>query len=52
MKAPQQLVLDMGLANGPTLDNYLPGPNAQALDHLRLWLGQGSAARSPGSGDG
>jgi len=47
MKAPQQLVLDMGLATGPTLDNFLPGPNAQALDHLRLWLGQGRATRSP-----
>jgi len=47
MKAPQQLVLDMGLAAGPTLDNFLPGPNAQALEHLRLWLGQGHAARSP-----
>jgi len=47
MKSPQQLVLDMGLATGPTLDNFLPGPNAQALDHLRLWLGQGHATRSP-----
>jgi len=40
-------VLDMGLATGPTLDNFLAGDNAQALDHLRLWLGQGRAARSP-----
>lgn len=47
MKSPQQLVLDMGLATGPTLDDFLPGPNAQALDHLRLWLGQGRATRSP-----
>ncbi|MDD5031233.1 MAG: DnaA regulatory inactivator Hda, partial [Rhodoferax sp.] len=47
MKLPQQLVLDMGLTTGPTLDNYLAGPNAQALAHLRLWLGQGRAARSP-----
>lgn len=43
----QQLVLDMGLASGPTLDNFLPGLNAQALNHLRLWLGQGGAVRSP-----
>jgi len=47
MKAPQQLVLDMGLATGPMLDNFLPGPNAQALAHLRLWVGQGGTARSP-----
>jgi len=47
MKSHQQLVLDMGLVTGPTLDNFLAGPNAQALAHLRLWLGQGSATRSP-----
>jgi len=47
MKAPQQLVLDMGLASAPTLDNFLAGANAPVLSHLRLWLGQGRAVRSP-----
>lgn len=45
----QQLVLDMRLSNGPTLDNFCIGPNAAVLEHLRLWLGQPGAAalRSP-----
>ncbi len=46
----QQMVLDMGLGQGATLANFCAGPNAQALAHLQLWLGQpGSAAtvRSP-----
>lgn len=42
----KQLALDIGLASGPTLDNYLPGPNAAALEHLRLWVGGGSHART------
>jgi len=40
----KQLVLDMGLAKGPSLNNFCVGPNAAAVDHLTLWLGQ------PGSG--
>ena len=40
----KQLVLDMGLAKGPSLSNFCVGPNAAAVDHLTLWLGQ------PGSG--
>jgi DnaA-homolog protein len=40
----KQLVLDMGLAKGPSLSNFCVGPNAPAVDHLTLWLGQ------PGSG--
>ncbi|PJC12702.1 MAG: DnaA regulatory inactivator Hda, partial [Comamonadaceae bacterium CG_4_9_14_0_8_um_filter_57_21] len=44
----QQLVLDMGLPTGPTLANFCAGPNAAALAHLKLWLGEGShALRSP-----
>lgn len=43
----KQLVLDMGLATGPSLENFFAGPNAAALDHLRLWLGQPGALRSP-----
>ncbi|MDD2810564.1 DnaA regulatory inactivator Hda [Rhodoferax sp.] len=43
-----QLVLDMGLPTGPTLSNYFAGPNAAALAHVRLWLGEGAQAlRSP-----
>ncbi|MEY5101050.1 MAG: DnaA regulatory inactivator Hda [Pseudomonadota bacterium] len=33
----QQLVLDMGLAPVPTLDNFIAGRNADALEHLRHW---------------
>ena len=46
----KQLVLDMGLDKGPSLDNFFVGPNEAALSHLRLWLGQSGAAavrRSP-----
>lgn len=46
----QQLVLDMGLGQGATLDNFCTGPNVQVLQHLKLWLGQPDAAlavRSP-----
>ena len=42
-----QLALDIGLATGPTLDNFHAGPNAQALQHLRLAVGDGAAPRSP-----
>ncbi len=46
----KQLVLDMGVAQGPSLANFCVGPNAAALEHLTLWLGQpasGVALRSP-----
>lgn len=43
----KQLALDIGLAPGPTLDNFHAGPNAQALQHLRLAVGDGAAPRSP-----
>ena len=46
----KQLALDIGLATGPTLDSFFAGPNEAALQHLRLWVGQGgaqAATRSP-----
>ncbi len=45
----QQLVLDIGLATGPTLDNFFAGPNDALLRHLALWVGDksGTATRSP-----
>jgi DnaA-homolog protein len=41
----KQMTLDMGLAPSPCFDNFLPGPNLAAVQHLRLWAG--SATRSP-----
>jgi DnaA family protein len=41
----KQIALDIGLAAGPTLDNFCAGPNEAALRHLRLWVG--SPTRSP-----
>jgi DnaA family protein len=53
----RQIALDIGLAHPPALDRYLAGPNAAALEHLRLWTAD--ATRSPvptylwgGSGSG
>ena len=45
----KQLALDIGLASGPTLERFFAGPNEAALQHLRLWVGQGSqqATRAP-----
>ena len=45
----KQIALDVGLRAPPTLDNFLPGPNVEALGHLRLWLGESGpqALRSP-----
>lgn len=37
----KQIALDIGLATGPTLGNYFPGPNEAALRHLELWTGVG-----------
>jgi DnaA family protein len=41
----KQIALDIDLGRGPTLDNFLPGPNQEAFQHLRLWAG--SPVRSP-----
>lgn len=35
----RQIALDIGLWTGPTLDNFVPGPNRAVLEHLQLWLG-------------
>ncbi|GAB2731652.1 DnaA regulatory inactivator Hda [Melaminivora jejuensis] len=43
----KQLALDIGLASGPTLENFQPGSNAQALQHLRLAAGEAAALHSP-----
>ena len=44
----KQLVLDMGLGHGPSLENFCTGPNEATLAHLQLWLGQpGTVLRSP-----
>lgn len=43
----KQLALDIGLAGGPTLDNFHAGANAQVLQHLRLSLGEAGAPCSP-----
>ncbi|MFN4003990.1 MAG: DnaA regulatory inactivator Hda [Hylemonella sp.] len=40
----KQLALDIGLGRGPTLANFLAGPNEAALRHLRLWVGEGASA--------
>jgi len=36
----KQIALDIGLYAGPTVDNFVAGPNAAALEHVKLWLGQ------------
>ena len=41
----RQMALDIGLAPEPTLTGFLPGANAAAVQHLRLWTG--GATRSP-----
>lgn len=43
----KQLALDIGLAGGPTLENFQPGANAQALQHLRQAVGEAGAPRPP-----
>ena len=45
----KQIALDIGLSAGPTLANFCAGPNAAALQHLQLWLGDKTRAqpRSP-----
>lgn len=41
----KQLALDIGLAPEPSLGSFVPGLNAAAAQHLRLWAAAGS--RSP-----
>lgn len=44
----QQIALDIGLSAGPTVANFCAGPNAAALQHLTLWLGDSrQTLRSP-----
>ena len=44
----RQIALDIGLSTGPTLANFCAGPNADALQHMALWLGgAGATTRSP-----
>lgn len=43
--AMRQLALDIGLHPVPTLDNFFAGPNTEALEHLRRWVG--NSHRSP-----
>ena len=33
----KQLALDIGLQTAPSLDSFFAGPNASALQHLKLW---------------
>ncbi|GAB4208320.1 MAG: DnaA regulatory inactivator Hda [Tibeticola sp.] len=40
----QQIALDIGLAVPQTLDRFVPGANAAALEHLQRWVG---GARPP-----
>lgn len=37
----KQIALDIAISPAPSLANFLPGPNAAALEHLRLWVGDG-----------
>jgi DnaA family protein len=34
----QQIPLDVGLADEPSLDNFFPGPNVAVVQNLRQWL--------------
>ncbi len=43
----RQLVLDIGLATLPTLDNFFAGPNHAAVSHLRLWSSGGIPSPVP-----
>lgn len=47
----RQLALDIGVGRGPTLANFMAGPNEAVVQHLRLWIGHdggpGQALRSP-----
>jgi DnaA-homolog protein len=45
----KQIALDIAITPAPALANFLPGPNAAALEHLKLWVGEGAGTtlRSP-----
>ena len=45
----KQIALDIGLASGPTLESFFPGPNEAVKQHLELWVGENTraATRSP-----
>ena len=43
----KQMALDIGLSTRPTLDSFFSGPNADALNHLRLWTSGGTRAPVP-----
>ena len=45
----KQIALDIGLAAGPSLENFFPGPNEAVQQHLGLWVGENTstATRSP-----
>ena len=43
----KQLALDIGLSFRPSLQGFYPGPNADALHHLKLWAGSGTRAPVP-----
>lgn len=45
MKGMKQIALDIGLASGPSLSNFLAGPNEAALQHISLWAN--NPKRSP-----
>jgi len=42
----KQLALDIGLPDGPTLENYFAGPNGAALQHLQIWIGGKNTGKS------
>ncbi len=42
----KQITLDIGLSTGPTVANFCAGPNADALEHLVLWIGTRESAQS------
>ena len=45
----KQIALDIGLATGPTLESFFPGPNEAVRQHLGLWVGENTSTstRSP-----
>ncbi|OYU44580.1 MAG: DnaA regulatory inactivator Hda [Burkholderiales bacterium PBB4] len=45
----KQIALDIGMHPGPSLENFCPGSNQAALQHMMLWVGNGkqSQVRSP-----
>ncbi|MEJ8849086.1 DnaA regulatory inactivator Hda [Variovorax rhizosphaerae] len=40
----KQLALDIGLDTGPTLADFVAGPNEAAVRHLQVWVGEGAHA--------